>query len=182
MANARTHSRLVAKWAWQVAFPQVGLSGIPSYRLFWGFPGGTIGKESACQCRRHKRHRFVAWIGKIPWGRKWQPTPVFLPGGVHGQRSLVGYSPWGCKESDTTKVTEHTQTHAQWGNQADFITVSVKKSKSAHVQGIKEMLKWIIKETKLFFFPAVGEGGGKLDLSQTGWNVHNYQLSAAPTA
>ena len=40
---------------------------------------------------------------KIPWRRKWQPTPVFLPGKSHGQRSLVGYSPWGCKESDTTK-------------------------------------------------------------------------------
>ena len=38
-----------------------------------------------------------------PWRRKWQPTPVFLPGVVHGQRSLVGYSPWGCKESDTTE-------------------------------------------------------------------------------
>ena len=46
--------------------------------------------------------------GKIPWRKKWQPTPVFLPGEFHGQRSLVGYSPWGCKESDTTE-----QTHAR---------------------------------------------------------------------
>ena len=38
-----------------------------------------------------------------PWGREWQPNPVFLPGEFHGQRSLVGYSPWGCKESDTTE-------------------------------------------------------------------------------
>ena len=44
-----------------------------------------------------------AWVGKIPWRRKWQPTPVFLPGEPHGQRSLVGYSPWGHKESDTTE-------------------------------------------------------------------------------
>ena len=43
------------------------------------------------------------WVGKIPWRRKWQPTPVFLPGGSHGWRSLVGYSPWGHKESDTTE-------------------------------------------------------------------------------
>ena len=40
---------------------------------------------------------------KDPWRRKWQPTPVFLPGEFHGQRSLAGYSPWGCKESDTTE-------------------------------------------------------------------------------
>ena len=43
--------------------------------------------------------------GKIPWRRKWQLTPVFLPGESHGQRSLVGYSPWGHKESDTTEAT-----------------------------------------------------------------------------
>ena len=41
-----------------------------------GFPGGASGKEPVCQCRRHKRHRFSPWIGKIPWSRKWQPTPV----------------------------------------------------------------------------------------------------------
>ena len=69
------------------------------------FPGGASGKEPACQCRRHKRHRFDPWVGKTPLKRAWQPTPVFLPGESHGQRSLVGYSPWGCKELDTTKVT-----------------------------------------------------------------------------
>ena len=60
---------------------------------------------TACQCRRHKRHGFYPWVGKIPWRREWQPTPVLLPGKFHGQRSLAGYSPWGCKESDRT---EHT--------------------------------------------------------------------------
>ena len=59
-------------------------------------------KKSSCQCRRCRRHRFSPWVGKIPWKRKWQPTPVFLPGKSHGQR-LVGYSPWGSKESDTTE-------------------------------------------------------------------------------
>ena len=44
------------------------------------FPGGTSGKESAYQFRRHKRHRFDPWVGKIPWWREWQPTSVFLPG------------------------------------------------------------------------------------------------------
>ena len=46
---------------------------------------------------------FDPWVGKIPWRRKWRPTPVLLPGKFHAQKSLVGYSPWGCKESDTTE-------------------------------------------------------------------------------
>ena len=46
---------------------------------------------------------FDPWVGKIPWRRAWQPTPVFLPGETHGQRSLVGYSPWGHKGLDTTE-------------------------------------------------------------------------------
>ena len=66
---------------------------------------GAVGKEPACQCRRNKRCRFNPWMGKIPRRRKWQPTPVFLPGESHGQRNLVGYSPWGRKESDITEVT-----------------------------------------------------------------------------
>ena len=57
--------------------------------------------------------RIWSWVRKIPWRRKWQPTPVFLPGKSHGQRSLVGYSPWYCKMMDTTKHT-HTQDHV-WG-------------------------------------------------------------------
>ena len=64
-------------------------------------PRWWSGKESACHCRRQE---FDPWVGKIPWWRKWQSTPVFLPGGFHGQRSLVGYGPWGCKELD---MTEH---------------------------------------------------------------------------
>ena len=46
---------------------------------------------------------FDPWVGKIPWRRKWQPTLVLLPGKFYGWRSLVGYSPWGCKQSDTTE-------------------------------------------------------------------------------
>ena len=49
--------------------------------------------------------------GRFPWRRKWLPTPVFLPGKPHGQRSLAGYSPQGHKEPDTAEVTEHTHTH-----------------------------------------------------------------------
>ena len=69
------------------------------------FSAGASGKESICQYRRHKRHWFDLWVGKIPWRRKWQLTPVFLPGESHGQRSLAGYSPWSCKELDTTEAT-----------------------------------------------------------------------------
>ena len=68
-----------------------------------GFPGNASGnasgKESSCQCRRCTFH---PWVGKIPWSRKWQPTPVLLPGKFQGQRSLAGYSPWRRKELDTT--------------------------------------------------------------------------------
>ena len=50
-----------------------------------------------------KAFGFDLWVGKIPWRREWQPIPVFLPGEFHGWRSLVGYSPWGHKESDKTE-------------------------------------------------------------------------------
>ena len=69
-----------------------------------GLPRWLSGKEFACQGRRQK---FDPWVGKIPWRRKWQPTPVCLPGKFHGQRSLAGYSPLGCKESDTPEHTTH---------------------------------------------------------------------------
>ena len=80
--------------------------------IVWGFPGGTSGKELTCQCRRHKRRDFYPWVETISWSRKWQPTPVFLPGESHGQRSLKGYSPQGCTESDTTEWLS-TYTHQQ---------------------------------------------------------------------
>ena len=81
----------------------------PQSPNYLGFPGGTSGKEPAYQCRRHERHGSDPWVGKIPWKRAWQPTSVFLPGESHGQRSLAGCSPRGCKESDTTEVTLHAR-------------------------------------------------------------------------
>ena len=54
--------------------------------------------QGILQCGRSVFH---PWVRKIPWRREWQPTPVFLPGKPHGQRSLTGYSPWGHKELDT---------------------------------------------------------------------------------
>ena len=65
-------------------------------------------KESSCQCTGHRRCKFSQWVGKIPWRRKWQPTPEFLPGEFHEQRRLVGYSSWSRKELD---MTEQLGTH-----------------------------------------------------------------------
>ena len=64
------------------------------YQIERGFPGGSVLKRSICQCRRWG---FDPWVWKIPWRRKWQPTPVFFPGKSYAQRSLVGYGPWGCR-------------------------------------------------------------------------------------
>ena len=81
---------------------------------------------------------FDPWEGKIPWKRKWQPTPVFLPGKFHGQRRLVGCSPWGCTQLATT---EHEYTPI-------LLEISIGKenkthqSKNAEDKGIQQRLKW----------------------------------------
>ena len=82
----------------------------PLYDTLEGFPSWLSGKEFAFQCRKCV---FNPRVRKIPWRKKWQPTPVFLPGKSHGQRSLVGCSPWGHKGSDTTKDL-HTWHSRQW--------------------------------------------------------------------
>ena len=66
------------------------------------------GKESTCQFRRHG---FDPWVGKFPCKKKWQPTPVFVSGNFHWQRSLMGYSPWDCKGVGHKLATEQQQ---QW--------------------------------------------------------------------
>jgi len=66
------------------------------------------------ECKRCRRHWFDPWVGKIHWSRKWQLTPVFLPGKFHGQRCLEGYSPWGHKELNTTEgLSTQIHTHTQ---------------------------------------------------------------------
>ena len=96
------HSFVVSFWkkkmaysTWEFPFKQ--------FHSGMDFPGGTSGKESAWQCRRHRRCRFDPWVRKILWRRKWQPTPVFFAKKSNGQRNLVGYNPKGCKESNTTE-------------------------------------------------------------------------------
>ena len=76
---------------------------IPCFGLWFtsylGLPYSSNSKESACNAGDLQ----VSWVRKILWRREWQSTPVFLPGESHGQGSLVGYSPWDSKESDTTE-------------------------------------------------------------------------------
>jgi len=89
----------------------VGIVSLVYFTKIYGLPRWLSGKEPTCQCRRL---RFDPWIRKISWRRKWKPTPVFLLGKSHGQGSLVGYSPSGSKESDTTEqLSSHTHTHTQ---------------------------------------------------------------------
>ena len=80
------------------------LASLAAWVGIMGLPGDASGKEPACQCR-HERREFDPWVRKIPWRRKWQSTPVFLPEKSQGQRSLAGYSSQGHKESDITEMT-----------------------------------------------------------------------------
>ena len=68
------------------------------------------GKELSCQCRRHKRHTFDPWVGRIPWRRAWQPTPVFLPGQSYGQRSLW----WVHRVAKSQTGLKQLSMHTRW--------------------------------------------------------------------
>ena len=70
--------------------------------------------KNPCQHKKHKSLRFNPPVGKIPWRRAWQPIPVFLPGESYEQRNLEGYSPYSCKQLDTTETTWHTYTSQVW--------------------------------------------------------------------
>ena len=80
-------------------------------QLSLSLPHVASGKEPTVNAGDIRDTRFDPWVGKIPWRRAWQHTPVFLPGESHGQRSLGGYSPQGQKELNTTEVTKHTYKH-----------------------------------------------------------------------
>ena len=87
----------------------VCLSAVPSRSILPSFSLKCI-----LLCLQCRRPRFNSWVRKISWRWKWQPTSVFLPGEFHGQRDLVDYSPWDCKESYTTEWLTHTHTHTQF--------------------------------------------------------------------
>ena len=79
----------------------------------WGFPGRAVVKNLPAHAEDARDvGGFRPWVRKIPWSRNWQPTPVFLPGKSHGQRNLADYSPWVCKDSDTTD-NECAHTHVK---------------------------------------------------------------------
>ena len=75
-----------------------------------GFPGASVVKNLPAIPETCRRRRFDAWVAKIPWRRKWQPTPVFLSRESHGQRSLGDYGPWGLRVRHNW-ATEHTYTY-----------------------------------------------------------------------
>ena len=85
-----------------------------------GLPWWLGSKESACNA---VDMGLIPWVAEIPWRRKWQPTPVFLPGESHGLRGLDGYSPWGRKESD---MIEQLSTHTR---------KNLKEEVSVHLSG-----------------------------------------------
>ena len=98
-----------------VTYPTWSASEVGNHQWFTGLPWRLRQWKIWLQCGRP---RFNPWVSKISWRLEWLPTPVFLPGESHGQRSLVGCSPWGHKESDMTEwlthTHTHTHTHTQW--------------------------------------------------------------------
>ena len=86
-----------------------------------GLPRGLKGKEFTCQCRRCRRHGFNPWIRKIPWRRKWQPTPVLLPGKFHGQQKPTLQS-MGLQRVRYDWVSDHT--HIYWGKEEKVLKES----------------------------------------------------------
>ena len=105
--NLATESaKLQSKWwlglgsQWEA---QHGMSLLPGFSNVVCSQAALV-VEPTCLCRRCKRQRFDPWVGKMPWSKKWQPSPVLLLEETHGQRSLVGYSSLSCKESDTTEA------------------------------------------------------------------------------
>ena len=77
----------------QITLTELPFLTYPLLNNFYYLPGGASGKEPDCQYRRCQRLGFNPWVRKIPWRREWLPTPILLPGGVHGWRSLEGYNP-----------------------------------------------------------------------------------------
>ena len=108
-------------WSWKILQ-------ILSRSIIFGLPRWLSGKESACQCKSHRRHGFDHWIRKISWRRKWQLTLIFLPGEFHGQRRLVAcYSPWGHRIRHNWEQCIHTQNYLStclWMSRCDTLKIN----------------------------------------------------------
>ena len=121
-------------------------------------PGGT--GELTCQCRRYRRCGFDSWVRKIPCRRKWQPTPVLLPGKSHGQRRLVAYSPWDYKRvgHDWSNLAFMWLTFKQlFKNLFLFPVISVNiKNPHSHSSEYSEVIfsfSWIVVYNQLLISP-----------------------------
>ena len=105
-ARALFHSVSLSK-AGETVLPEPNL--LVFYRSLTQLLWWLLGKESNCKAGDTGDLGSIPVLGKIFWKRKWQPTPVFLPGKSQGQRSLTGYSPWGHKELDTPEQLTQQQ-------------------------------------------------------------------------
>ena len=94
--------------------PELSQWGDHQYQGIQGVPGGSAVKNLPASTGYVDRHRFDPWVGKIRWRRKWQPTPVFLPGNFHGPKSLEGYSSRGCRVRRKNQTT--TREFTSWGS------------------------------------------------------------------
>ena len=108
-----------------------------------GFPGGAVVKNMSANAGDAGDTGLITgpshWVKKIPWKRKWQPSPVFLPGKSHRPRSLAGYSPGGCKESDTT---EHT--HTSQGSNLVFVLVNTQLFQNDIKKDFLSLMLWTL--------------------------------------
>ena len=117
-----------------------------------------------------KRHRFDPWVGKISWRRAWKPTPVFLPGEFCGWRSLVGYSPWGHKESNMTEQLSMQSTHKSG---ADRVGLSLQGIQEFENSGTSSYLQSHIHLLRRAYLSFVG-------LPYSSKIMVSYALSSCP--
>ena len=121
-----------------------------------GFPGGPAVKNSL----QHRRPGFDPWVRKIPWRRKWQPTPVFLPGESHGQRSLAGCCPRGHKESDKTEHRHTDKEDCRQERVSAFIILKVAEfqcTQGERAHGKPKSINNLVMLTQLVLSPIFGK-------------------------
>ena len=146
-----------------------------------GLPWWSSDWESTC---RWRGHRFHPWVRKIPWRRKWQPTPVFLPGKSHGQRSLAGYSQWACKELDTTEQPKQQQQLCPWDSQrlGHQSALSISRELEGipealrHQPGWRQLLPAQLPKTPLLQLSHLREAGSQSCCWADANIQHNYSL------
>ena len=139
--------------------------------MFWcfGCEGcGILGASLVAQVVKNllqcRRWRFDPRVRKIPWGKEWQPTLVFLPGESYGQRILVGYSPWGCKELDMTEQLTYTGEGFQGGTNAKEPICQSRRHKRCGLDTWIRKIPWRRpRQPTLVFLP--GESYGQRSLA-----------------